>query len=114
MTLTADTSSQRAGANRRNVRRGTGPRTQAGKDRSRFHALKHGMCSKLPILPSDDADPFRARLASGTITLEPRDDLERHLVQRAVHVSPQLRAAQSERFRGSRVETHCLGRPDGV
>ncbi len=53
--MNAGTSSARAEANRRNARHSTGPRTQAGKDRSRFNAVKHGMRSKHLILPGDDS-----------------------------------------------------------
>ncbi len=84
------TSSARIEANRRNAQKSTGPRTQAGKDRSRFNALKHGMRAEIPILPGEDENILKRRLDSWTATLEPRDDVERYLVERAVNVSWQL------------------------
>ena len=57
---------------------------------SRFNALKHGMRARLPVLPGEDGGAFRARLDAWTVSLEPRDDLERYLVERAVNVSWQL------------------------
>ena len=83
-------SSARVEANRRNSQKSTGPKSQAGKDKSRFNALKHGMRAKLPLFPGEDADAFRARFDSWSRTLEPRDDVERYLVERAVNVSWQL------------------------
>ncbi|MFO0887832.1 MAG: hypothetical protein U0790_01670 [Isosphaeraceae bacterium] len=37
------TSPARIEANRRNAQRSTGPRTEAGKDKVRLNALKHGL-----------------------------------------------------------------------
>ena len=45
-------------ANRRNARQSTGPRTIAGKMRSRSNALKHGMTATV-IHGIEDADEFR-------------------------------------------------------
>ncbi len=87
---TTATSSKRAQANRRNAQKSTGPTSPSGKDKSRFNALKHGMRARLPLLPGEDGGAFRARLDAWTISLEPRDDLERYLVERAVNVSWQL------------------------
>jgi hypothetical protein len=41
------TSQARIEANRKNARRSTGPKTAAGKARSRANALKHGLAAKL-------------------------------------------------------------------
>jgi hypothetical protein len=94
MTATAapstSSSAARAEASRRNGARSKGPTSQAGKDKSRFNALKHGMRAKLPLFPGEDGNAFQARFDSWTKTLEPRDDVERYLVQRAVNVSWQL------------------------
>jgi hypothetical protein len=40
-------STKRTAANRRNATRSTGPRTQAGKSRSRKNAVRHGLSSKV-------------------------------------------------------------------
>jgi hypothetical protein len=93
--------SKRAEANRRNARKSTGPRTAAGKDRSRFNAVKHGLSAKVEVLPGEDSDAFRARLESWTANLQPRDEIERYLVERAVHVSWQLDRA--DRAQAARV-----------
>jgi hypothetical protein len=49
-------------SNRANAQRSTGPRTAAGKARSRFNALKHGLDAKEEILPGEDAEA-RAELS---------------------------------------------------
>ena len=91
MTATAtDSPSKRTEANLRNAKKSSGPRTQAGKDRSRFNALKHGMRAKLPVLPGEDPDALQARLASWTAICQPADDIDRYLVKRTVNVSWQL------------------------
>src|SRR2546421_192930 len=45
------TAPDRAAINRRNAQKSTGPRTDEGKARSRFNALKHGMTAQIPVLP---------------------------------------------------------------
>ena len=64
--------------------------TAAGKDRSRFNAVKHGLSAKLEVLPGEDGDAFRARLEAWTATLHPRNEIERYLVERRGAVSWQL------------------------
>ena len=88
--MSTDTSSKRVEANKKNAARSTGPRSAAGKDRSRFNAVKHGMAAKLPVLPGEDPDAFRAHRDAWTAELQPRGQVERQLVDRAVHVSWQL------------------------
>jgi len=41
-------------ANRQNAQHSTGPRTEEGKDTSRFNALKHGADAKSRIIPGED------------------------------------------------------------
>ncbi len=107
-TATSTTSAARIEANRRNAQKSTGPRTQAGKERSRFNAVKHGQRATLPILPGEDESILQNRMDSWMITLDPRDDVERYLVERAVHVSWQLDRA--DRAWAARLE---LDRLDG-
>ena len=43
----------RVAANRRNALRSTGPKSEAGKKRSRLNAVKHGVYSKIIIDPDE-------------------------------------------------------------
>ena len=45
-------------ANRANAKSSTGPRTEAGKSRSRLNALKHGLSAKALIIVGECADGF--------------------------------------------------------
>jgi hypothetical protein len=77
-------------ANRRNAQKSTGPNSAAGKERSRFNALKHGMRANLLVLPGEDADAFAARVDAWTDDLKPRNEAEQYLVDLAARVSWQL------------------------
>ena len=56
------TSTNRIIANRRNATRSTGPRTDAGKARSRLNGLKHGLRAQVLVLPDEDPAAFQERL----------------------------------------------------
>src|SRR6266567_1391555 len=45
---------RRAEINRTNAQNSTGPRTEAGKQRSSVNALRHGLTGQTVVLPSDD------------------------------------------------------------
>ena len=44
----------RPAINRANSQHSTGPRTEAGKQRSSLNALRHGLTAASPVLPSED------------------------------------------------------------
>ena len=48
-------------ANRRNCLKSTGPRTSAGKDRSRLNAVKHGARAETLVLPGEDPQALEER-----------------------------------------------------
>jgi hypothetical protein len=87
---TTMTATDRAEINRRNAQKSTGPRTPEGKDRSRFNAVKHGMTAKTLVLPGEDVEALQVRIDAWTADLQPRNDVEQHLVEQAVHTSWQL------------------------
>jgi hypothetical protein len=48
------TSQRKIEANRRNARRSTGPKTRAGKNRSRWNAWRHGFRARFLLAPHED------------------------------------------------------------
>jgi hypothetical protein len=46
-------------ANRRNAQQSTGPRTEAGKKISSLNALRHGLTSRVVVLPSEDLSAYK-------------------------------------------------------
>ena len=77
-------------ANRRNAQKSTGPRTEEGKSRSRFNAVTHGMTATFDAVPGEDADTLRRRIDDWTADLNPRNQVERDLIERAARASWQL------------------------
>ena len=83
MTLSA---AERAAISRQNGRKSTGPRSVEGKARSRFNALKHGLKAKTVVLPGEDAQEYQGRLDAWIADLQPTNDVEHTLVERAVTI----------------------------
>src|SRR5947207_2631343 len=102
------TATDRAEISRRNGQKSRGPKSPAGKSRSRFNALKHGRRALTLILPGEDADAFEGRLDAWTTDLQPRNDLEQDLVVRAATISWQLeRADRAEAARLTDIIRHA-------
>jgi hypothetical protein len=53
------TSSRQFEANRRNATRSTGPITEAGKDRSRRKAIRHGLCAETVVGTLEDVEDYK-------------------------------------------------------
>src|ERR1022692_554381 len=89
-------------ARRANSLKSTGPKTEEGKARSRLNAVKHGATGKL-VLPDEDIEAFRARIAGFKESLETRNPLEEELASRAGEASWRLdRANRAEDARLTR------------
>jgi hypothetical protein len=71
-------------ANRRNARKSTGPRTDAGKNRSSRNALDHGCRSNIPVMPNEDPQALEDRRDAWNQCLLPRDPVEQGFVDDAV------------------------------
>ena len=83
-------------ANIANARKGTGPKTPEGKERSRANALKHGSCSEVVRAP-EDPDMIGCRSRLYFRTLKPQNDF--HLLIIKVIAVLTLRIGRRERDR---------------
>jgi hypothetical protein len=81
---------QRREINQKNSQRSTGPRTAAGKARSKLNGLKHGLRAATLVLPGEDPEALQHRLDAWTDELDPQTDLERYFVRSAVEASWRL------------------------
>ena len=81
-TKTKKPSAAKIEANRRNSQKSKGPTTDAGKARSRYNALKHGMTAKTVLLPGDDPQEFAGRLRYLQDDLQARNSLEAVVIER--------------------------------
>src|ERR1700730_3907019 len=85
-------------ANRRNARKSTGARTKAGKNKSRWNALKYGLTAKRTLLPGLENAKSDRRLATGYLRdFKPKGTFEKLLVR-------ELAACRLQKFGGVRAE----------
>jgi hypothetical protein len=73
-------------ANRANAQKSTGPRTEAGKDRSRLNATRHGITGTLSLRSGPEAAAFDAYFQRLLPSFEVRTPLESELAARAIDV----------------------------
>ncbi len=104
MTATT-TTPDRAEISRQNGRksRGGGPKTPQGKARSRMNALKHGMTASLHVLPGEDLDAFRRRVADFIAAAQPRNAIELAVTEQAALATWKI--ARGERAAAARART---------
>jgi hypothetical protein len=74
-------------ANRRNGRKSCGPVTEAGKNRSKLNAVKHGMRAATLVLLDEDPQALEGRKAAWAASLLPRGAAEQRIVDDAVEHS---------------------------
>jgi len=79
--LMSDTQTTRAEINKANAQHSTGPKTQAGKERSALNALRHGLTGQIIVLPSDDLEAYRRHIQSFVTESGPKGATEAQLVQ---------------------------------
>ncbi len=70
----------RARANRANARLSTGPRTEAGKQRSSQNALGHGLTARTAVLPTEDPEAYQRHLQQFLADHKPANSIETQLV----------------------------------
>jgi hypothetical protein len=68
-------------ANRRNAQQSTGPRTEAGKQTSSLNALRHGLTSRIVVLPTEDLAAYNKFAGEYFVSLAPETFPERQCAQ---------------------------------
>ncbi len=89
-------------ANRENARKSTGPRTEAGKERSRANAYKHGLAGEGVAWPGEHQGQMRAFVEEQVAAepVPPRDARESQLLERIAMIAWQVdRAERAEEAR---------------
>src|SRR6266404_3432374 len=76
--------------NRANAAHSTGPKTEAGKQRSSLNALRHGLTGHTIILPKEDLDAYHEFTDKFFADFKPKDFLEKQLVQSLADTSWRL------------------------
>ncbi len=80
-------------ANRRNARKSTGPRTEAGRAVASRNALRHGLTAEQLILFDEQAEDLARFRDEVRAALDPADEVEEQLVERIVLCAWRLRRA---------------------
>jgi hypothetical protein len=68
-------------ANKKNAQKG-GVKTEAGKEVSKYNAIKHGLLSEKVVLPSEDHDSYEDLKTTLKEQMNPADQIEAVLVER--------------------------------
>jgi hypothetical protein len=68
-------------ANRANAQRSTGPKTEAGKSRTRLNGFRHGLTGQVCIFTPEDQAAFEAHCAGIREALSPAGPLELEIAQ---------------------------------
>jgi hypothetical protein len=77
----------RAQTNRANAKHSTGPRTEAGKQRASLNALRHGLTSQSPVLPSEDLAAFNRHVQQFLDEYRAATPTETQLVHELAHTA---------------------------
>ena len=85
----------RAAVNKANAQKSTGPRTEAGKQRSSLNALRHGLTGHTIVLPSEDQSAYQRHSQSFLNEYQPKGATETQLVQSLLDTSWQLNRASA-------------------
>ena len=83
----------RSAVNKTNSLKSTGPRTEAGKQRSKLNALRHGLTGHTIVLPTEDHSAYQRHSQSFLDECQPKGAIETQLVQSLLDTSWQLNRA---------------------
>lgn len=76
--------------NRANAQHSTGPKTEAGKQKSSLNALRHGLTGQIVVMPTEDLEAYQSHLESFTDEYDPKGATEANLVQALADTSWRL------------------------
>ncbi len=85
----------RAAVNKANAQKSTGPRSDAGKQRSKLNALRHGLTGHTIVLPTEDLSAYQRHSQSFLDECRPKGAVETQLVQSLLDTSWQLNRASA-------------------
>ena len=80
-------------ANRGNALRSTGPKTEAGKRRSRRNAVRHGLTAESVVVALEDIEDYQALEAAIIADYDARAAVERELMLRLASLLWRMRRA---------------------
>ena len=106
-------SPEKIAANRRNSLKSCGPKTIAGKERSRRNGLKHGLTGQGVALPTEDQAEITRLFTALQKDLRPSNDLSEKLVRRVAFLSVRLeRCEKHDTAQTSERVRHAVARFD--
>jgi hypothetical protein len=82
-------------SNRRNAQQSTGPRTEIGKKTSSLNALRHGLTSRIVVLPSEDLAAYKSFSGEFLTNLAPETFAERQCAQTIIDTQWRLNRVRS-------------------
>jgi hypothetical protein len=94
-------------ANRRNALKSTGPKTAAGKRRSRRNSVRHGLTAEVVVEVLEDARDYKAFERAVTVEFDAQTAVERELVLRLASLLWRLR-------RSTAIESGLLQIQNGI
>ena|SRR5579871_2808411 len=102
----------RSAINKANAQKSTGPRTDTGKQRSKFNALRHGLTGQTVVLPSEDHSAYQRHSQSFLDEYRPTGATESQLVQSLIDTSWRINRAaaiETNLFGNYPIRTRMLG-----
>ena len=87
------TSYRQIEANRRNALKSTGPKSEEGKQASRFNAVRHGLTAETIVGSLEDPEDYKAFEAAITADYDAQSAVERELVLQLASILWRLRRA---------------------
>jgi hypothetical protein len=90
-----DGPTDRGAINRANSEKSTGPRTDAGKQRSKMNALRHGLTGQTIVMPAEDHAAYQRHSQTFLDEYQPKGATEIQLVQSLIDTSWRMNRAAS-------------------